>query len=243
MVLAGAARRPPTQPLPDGAVSVQLGAPNMADVGLVGQAVTRAFAALGVKPRRVALVVPDGVARVSLLKFAQLPAQPHEVLTHRQHVGEDLARVMEVGEAVDHGHRRRRGHVRDVLVREGADHDAVDVARQHAGGVGDRLAASQLDVAWRQEQRMAAELVRADLERHARARRGLHEDHRERLPRERLLVVLAGLHAVGKVEQGDDLFLGEVRNLQEIAMHSVLGGRCAAGEVLGAAPRRCDYRM
>jgi hypothetical protein len=67
------------EPLPEGAISVQLGSPNMPDVGLVGQAVSRALATLGVRPRRVALVVPDGVARVSLLKFAQLPPQPHEV--------------------------------------------------------------------------------------------------------------------------------------------------------------------
>ena len=67
------------EPLPDGAITAQLAALNIADVGQVGQAVARAFAALGVKPRRVALVVPDAVARVSLLKFAQLPARPGDV--------------------------------------------------------------------------------------------------------------------------------------------------------------------
>jgi hypothetical protein len=38
------------------------------------------------------------------------------------------------------------------------------MARQHAGGVEDRLAAADLDACWR-EQRLAAELVGADLER------------------------------------------------------------------------------
>jgi type IV pilus assembly protein PilM len=67
------------EPLPEGAITPQLGAPNMHDVGLVGQAVARAFAALGARPRRVALVVPDAIARVSLLKFAQLPPRADDV--------------------------------------------------------------------------------------------------------------------------------------------------------------------
>jgi hypothetical protein len=54
---------------------------------------------------------------------------------------------------------------------EGADHDAVDIAREHAGGVGDRLAAAELNVARREKQRVAAELPHPDLERDAGARR------------------------------------------------------------------------
>ena len=93
-----------------------------------------------------------------------------EVLADGEQVGEHLAGVQQIGEAVDHGHVGVLRQLLDVLVREGADHDAVDVAREHARRVGDRLAAAELDVARREKQRVAAELVGADLERDARAR-------------------------------------------------------------------------
>lgn len=61
--------------LPAGAVVPGLVAPNMADVGLVGQAVTRVLAQLGGRIQRVALVVPDTVAKVSLLRLEKIPAR------------------------------------------------------------------------------------------------------------------------------------------------------------------------
>ena len=67
------------------------------------------------------------------------------------------------------------------LVREGAGHDAVDVAREHLGGVGDRLAAAELDVAAGEEERVAAHLGHARLEADPGAGRGLLEDHPQRL--------------------------------------------------------------
>ena len=90
-------------------------------------------------------------------------------------------------------------------MRERANHDAVDVARQDARGVGDRLAAPELDVARRQKQRVAAELERADLERHARSGGRLHEDHRERFSGERLLGRTSPPHSLGDVEQALEL--------------------------------------
>jgi hypothetical protein len=70
---------------------------------------------------------------------------------------------------------------------EGADHDAVHVAREDAGGIADRLAPAELDVARREEERVPAELVGADLEGDAGAGGALGEDHRQRLAGERPL--------------------------------------------------------
>jgi Type IV pilus assembly protein PilM len=63
------------EPLPDGAVVPALVAPNMHDVGVVGQAVTRVLGQLGGRTARVALVVPDTVAKVSLLRLEKVPAK------------------------------------------------------------------------------------------------------------------------------------------------------------------------
>jgi Tfp pilus assembly PilM family ATPase len=65
-----------TEALPAGAVVPGLAALNMPDVPLVARAVGRALEQLGGgKPSRVALVVPDTVAKVSLLKLEKVPAK------------------------------------------------------------------------------------------------------------------------------------------------------------------------
>lgn len=61
--------------LPAGAVVPSLAALNIADVGLVGQAVSRALGALGGRTTRVALVLPDTVAKVSLIRLEKVPAR------------------------------------------------------------------------------------------------------------------------------------------------------------------------
>ena len=59
--------------LPPGAVSGALGAPNMTDPQSVAAAIQRALATAGARTSRVALVVPDSIARVSLVRFESLP--------------------------------------------------------------------------------------------------------------------------------------------------------------------------
>jgi Tfp pilus assembly PilM family ATPase len=61
--------------LPAGAVVPSLATLNMPDVPAVAKVVARVLAALGHKPSRVALVVPDTVAKVSLLRLEKLPAK------------------------------------------------------------------------------------------------------------------------------------------------------------------------
>lgn len=72
-----------SEALPEGAVVPSLATPNIADVPLVSQAVGRVLAQLGTRPARVALVVPDTVAKVSLLKLETVPpraADLHEIV-------------------------------------------------------------------------------------------------------------------------------------------------------------------
>jgi len=63
-----------SEALPPGAVVPGLAALNIPDVPVVAQAIGRALAQLGgPKPTRVALVVPDVVAKVSLLRLEKVP--------------------------------------------------------------------------------------------------------------------------------------------------------------------------
>ena len=61
--------------LPAGAVVPSLASLNMPDVPAVASVVARVLAEMGSKPSRVALVVPDAVAKVSLLKLEKVPAK------------------------------------------------------------------------------------------------------------------------------------------------------------------------
>ena len=108
------------------------------------------------------------------------------MLLEGHHVGHHLAGMRAPRQAVDHRHGGVLAPAPSALVIERADHDGVDVARQHARGVGDGLAAAELHLLAGQHDRLAAELAHADVERHARARRRLVEDHRQRLAGERL---------------------------------------------------------
>ena len=60
--------------LPAGAVTPALNAANLHDVSAVTAALRSAFDKLGTRPRRVALVIPDTAAKVSLLRFEKVPA-------------------------------------------------------------------------------------------------------------------------------------------------------------------------
>src|SRR3546814_934883 len=62
-------------------------------------------------------------------------------------IGQDLARVEFVGQAIDDGYPRMRCKAFDACLLEGADHDQVDHARYDARRVFDRLGAAQLRVA------------------------------------------------------------------------------------------------
>src|SRR5215211_7133933 len=87
-----------------------------------------------------------------------------ELLAHGHEVGESLARVVGVREAVYYGDVGGSGELLQVPVVEGADHDGVDVAGQDAACVRRGLALADLDLLGAQVQRVATELVHPDLE-------------------------------------------------------------------------------
>ena len=63
------------EPLPEGVVVPALATPNINDVPLVGRAIAKVVERLGGRARRAALVVPDTVAKVSLVRFEKIPAK------------------------------------------------------------------------------------------------------------------------------------------------------------------------
>ena len=93
------------------------------------------------------------------------------------HVGQQLARVQVVGQAVDYRHAGVGGEFGQGAVGKGTDHHRIEHARHDDGAVADRLAATQLGVTRGEEDRLAAELDHAGFEGQPGTGRGLLEDH------------------------------------------------------------------
>jgi len=79
-VLGGRSSNPVVQgyavePLPPGAVTPSLTSTNIADPDAVARALDSACQSLGLKPKGVALVIPDVAAKVSLVRFDQTPTK------------------------------------------------------------------------------------------------------------------------------------------------------------------------
>ena len=66
------------EPLPEGAVVPSLTSQNIRDRALVEAAVAGALDNIG-RPKRVGLIVPDAVAKVSLVRFEQVPARAQDL--------------------------------------------------------------------------------------------------------------------------------------------------------------------
>ena len=65
-----------TERLAPGVVTPALNAVNVHDPRALSAALRSAFDKLGTRPRRVALVIPDTAAKLSLLRFEKIPAAP-----------------------------------------------------------------------------------------------------------------------------------------------------------------------
>jgi Tfp pilus assembly PilM family ATPase len=69
-----------SQALPPDAIVPALAGVNIPNPGIVAEAIKRAIEVAGMRmPRRAALLVPDSIARVSLLSFEQFPARASEL--------------------------------------------------------------------------------------------------------------------------------------------------------------------
>src|SRR3982751_5389504 len=64
-----------TERLAPGVVTPALNATNVHDAPALAAALRSAFDKLGGRPRRIALVIPDTAAKVSLLRFEKVPAE------------------------------------------------------------------------------------------------------------------------------------------------------------------------
>ncbi|MGE5246355.1 MAG: type IV pilus biogenesis protein PilM [Betaproteobacteria bacterium] len=67
------------EPLPGGALVPSLTNANVVDRGAVATALGRVFDRLGSRPRRVGVVVPDSIAKVSLVRFEHVPTRAQDL--------------------------------------------------------------------------------------------------------------------------------------------------------------------
>jgi len=65
--------------LPAGTVIPGLNASNISDPRTAGAALRRVFERMGTRPKRVALAIPDSVAKVSLLRFEKVPSRARDL--------------------------------------------------------------------------------------------------------------------------------------------------------------------
>jgi len=68
-----------TEPLPEGALVPSLTGENVRDRAAVTAALARVFERIGGRPRRVGLVVPDPIAKVSLVRFQRVPERTQDL--------------------------------------------------------------------------------------------------------------------------------------------------------------------
>jgi type IV pilus assembly protein PilM len=67
------------EPLPAGAVTPSLTAPNIAEPRTVASALRTVLERVGGRQKRIALAIPDSVAKVSFLRFEKVPARPADL--------------------------------------------------------------------------------------------------------------------------------------------------------------------
>ena len=170
--------------------------------------------------------VGDIVARVAAEDELALAQRLFGVLHQREDVGECLRRVVNVGQAVPHGHARVGGETLDDLLVVAAVLDAVVEAAQDLGGVDHRFLLAHLGGLGIEEGDVRALVVSGDFERAAGAGRGLFEQQHDVLAGEQVAAdagALFGLEVSGEIQHVADLVGGEVFQRQERTAFQING--------------------
>ena len=109
--------------LPPGAITPSLNATNIADPRAVADALRRVFESLGTHPKRVALAIPDNVAKVSLLRFEKVPDRAHDL--------DELVRWQVRKAAPFRIEDAQLSHARGLKASDGSTEFVVVMARTH----------------------------------------------------------------------------------------------------------------
>src|SRR5262245_15312564 len=165
-------------------------------------------------PRRQHIV---GVARPG----HGLAADRAAVLLEGHHVGQHLAGMRTMGQAVDHRHRRMPRELEQHIMLERADHDPIDIAGEHARSVRDGLAAPELHLLAGQRDRLAAKLAHGHIEGDARAGRRPVKDHGERLAPQwglaGLAIALEALfHGAARLDHAAQVLRADVAEIEKM---------------------------
>src|SRR5258708_8180654 len=135
------------------------------------------------------------------------------------------------GQTIDDRHGGMTGELGRRVGVERADDDDIDVARENRSRVGNGLAAAELHLLAGQQDGSAPELAHGDVEGHARAGRGLVEDHGERAAIERPQTALAArLHGSAGLDHPAQVLRRDVDEVEKVA---------PAVRAHPAAPRSC----
>ena len=101
------------------------------------------------------------------------PLERPKSLPEGQEISQGLAGVMQIAQTVDDRNVGKPGPFFQCIVPMGPNHQAVQILREHPGGIRNRLSAPQLQVLPEEKDASSAEMVHGHLERHPRPGGGL----------------------------------------------------------------------
>ena len=165
---------------------------------------------------------------------AELPARKAApALPNGHQVGQNLAGMGVIRQAVDHRHTGQLGKLFQIALAVGAPHHAVVVAAQHPGGVLEGLAPAGLQLGGVHVIAQAAHLVHTHLKAGAGAGGRLGEQHGHRFTGQQggsAAQFLLCLELVGHIQDVGQLAGGQIAHFQQI-FHA-----CSFGAVGSIAP-------